>query len=132
LWQRLRLSNAEHETLAAMANGWRSVSPAVGEAAARVLIYRIGAEHFTARALLAWARSPASAHDEAWRDLAMLPQRWSAPQFPLRAADFMERGVEKGPLLGAALARAEAIWVAQDFPMDRKALNGIHNESLGG
>ncbi len=132
LWQRLRLSNAEHQTLAAMADGWRGVSPQIGEGAARALIYRIGPDHFTNRALLAWSRSDASAHDEAWRDLVTLPQRWSAPAFPLRAADFMERGVEKGPSLGAALSRAEAAWVAQGFPMDRRALNGILNEALGG
>jgi tRNA nucleotidyltransferase/poly(A) polymerase len=132
LWQRLRLSNAEHQTLAAMAEGWREVSPAMGEDAARVLIYRIGAEHFAARALLAWSRSRAGAEDKGWRELVTLPQRWSAPAFPLRAADFIARGVEKGPSLGAALARAEAAWVAQDFPMDRKALNAILNEALGG
>jgi poly(A) polymerase len=132
MWQRLRLSNAEHQTLAAMADGWRRVEPRIGEGAAQRLIYRIGAEQFTARALLAWSRSQASAHDEAWRDLVTLPQRWSAPTFPLRAADFMERGVEKGPSLGAALARAEAVWMVQGFPMDRKALNAILNEALGG
>jgi poly(A) polymerase len=132
MWQRLRLSNAEHQTLAAMADGWRRVFPTMGEQAARVLIYQIGPEHFTARALLAWSRSQANAHDDAWRNLVTLPQRWSAPVFPLRAADFMARGVEKGPSLGAALARAEAAWVVQGFPMDRKALNGILNEALGG
>ena len=56
LWQRLRLSNAEHERLAAL-DGWWRVSPAMSEASARELIYRIGPEHFTERVLLAWARS---------------------------------------------------------------------------
>ena len=132
LWQRLRLSNAEHETLAAMADHWSVASPATGERAARALIYRIGAAHFSERVLLAWARSPASAHDEDWRALATLPQRWSAPAFPIRAADFIARGVEKGRSLGAALARAEAAWIAEDFPVDRKSLNEIVNHSLGG
>jgi len=132
LWQRLRLSNAEHERLAAMGDTWWRVSPAQGEAAARRLIYALGAEYFTARVLLAWTRSDASAHDETWRDLATLPQRWSAPAFPLKAADFIARGVEKGPSLGAALARAEETWIGRGFPMDRKALNEIVNDALGG
>jgi poly(A) polymerase len=132
LWQRLRLSNAEYEQLAAMATEWWRVSPAMDEASARVLIYQIGPEHFTERALLAWARSPASAHDAAWRDLVTLPQRWTAPAFPLRAAHFIARGVEKGPSLGAALARAENAWIAAGFPIDRKALDAIVNEALGG
>jgi poly(A) polymerase len=132
LWQRLRLSNAEHERLAVASEGWWRVSPAMGEAAARELIYRIGPEYFTERVLLAWTRSDASAHDAAWRDLAMLPQRWTAPVFPLKAADFIARGLEKGPGLGAALSRAEQTWIAQGFPLDRQALNEIVNDALGG
>ena len=132
LWQKLRLSNAEHARLAAMADRWWQLSPQIGEARARELIYRDGAEHFRDRALLAWSRAPASAHDTAWRDLVTLPQRWSAPRFPLRASHFLERGVEKGPSLGAALARAEAAWIAAGFPLERKALNDIVNEALGG
>ena len=68
----------------------------------------------------------------AWRALATLPQRWSAPAFPLRAADFIARGVEKGPALGSALARAEEMWIRDGFPMERKALDRIVNEALGG
>jgi poly(A) polymerase len=132
LWQRLRLSNAEHERLAAMGDKWWRVSPAMGEAAARRLIYAVGPEYFVARVLLAWTRSDASANDPAWRDLATLPERWSAPVFPLKAADFIARGVEKGPSLGAALARAEEAWIGRGFPLDRKALNEIVNDALGG
>ena len=132
LWQRLRLSNAEHARLAAMADQWWRVSPQIGEAKARELIYRVGAEPFRDRVLLAWSRAEASAHDAAWRDLALLSQRWSAPTFPLRAAHFIARGVEKGPSLGAALARAEAAWIAAGFPLERKALNDIVNDALGG
>jgi poly(A) polymerase len=132
LWQRLRLSNAEHERLAAMGERWWRVSPAMGEAGARALIYRIGPEYFADRVLLAWTRSDANAHDPAWRELAMLPQRWTAPAFPLRAADFIARGVEKGPVLGSALARAEAVWIGEGFPTDRKSLDEIINHTLGG
>jgi tRNA nucleotidyltransferase/poly(A) polymerase len=128
---RLRLSNAEHERLAAL-DGWWRVSPAMSEAAARELIYRIGPESFAERVLVAWTRSNAKADDASWRALAALPQRWIAPVFPIKAADFIARGVEKGPLLGAALARAERAWIKADFPMERKALNDIANEAIGG
>src|SRR6185503_6719580 len=76
LWQRLRLSNAEHERLAAMGDRWWRVSAATGEVAARRLIYSLGPDYFTDRVLLAWTRSDANAHDPAWRSLATLPQRW--------------------------------------------------------
>jgi poly(A) polymerase len=128
LWQRLRLSNAECEQLAAMAQDWWRVSPGMAEAA-RELVYRIGAQHFTSRVLLAWSRAEASAHDESWRALATLPQRWSAPVFPLRAAHFISRGVEKGPALGAALKAAEEAWIAQGFPLDRNALDVIADQA---
>ena len=75
--------------------------------------------------LLAWARSPQGACRSAWHGLATLPARWTAPAFPLRAADFIKRGVPKGPRLGAALAAAEEAWAAADFPLDFAALAAI-------
>ena len=62
---------------------------------------------------------------QAWHALATLPARWSAPVFPLKAADFIKRGVEKGPALGAALAAAEKAWIAAGFPGEQKALDAI-------
>jgi poly(A) polymerase len=132
LLSRLRLSNAEHARLAAMADSWWRVSPAMGEASARSLIYALGPEYFTERALLAWTRSPQGADDAAWRALATLPERWTAPVFPLRAADFIARGVEKGPRLGAALAAAEEAWIAADFPMAKEVLDGIAYRAMRG
>ena len=44
---------------------------------------------------------------------------------PLKAADFIKRGVEKGPKLGAALAAAEKAWIAAGFPGEQIALNEI-------
>jgi poly(A) polymerase len=124
LWQRLRLTNAEHERLAAMADAWWRVAPG-DEAEARALLYRLGPERFTDRVLLAWARSEAGAADGAWHAMATLPQRWTAPAFPIRAAHLMARGVERGRGLGAALAAAEQAWIAQGFPRDKAALAAI-------
>ncbi len=125
LWQKLRLTNHEHERLAAMGEGWRRVAPEAGEQAARALLFRLKAGPYTDSVLLAWARSQATAHDEAWRALASLPGHWNAPVFPLKAADFIARGVEKGPALGAALKAAEEAWIAAEFPGDASALDAI-------
>jgi len=126
LWQKLRLANAEHERLASMADGWWRIASVVGdEQRSRVLLYRLGAEHFVDRVLIAWARSSGSATDPVWQSLAGLPQRWTPPVFPLKAADFMARGVAKGPALGAALAAAERAWIAAGFPSDAAALATI-------
>jgi len=125
LWRRLRLTNNEHERLSSMGEGWRRVSPALSEPAQRAKLYRLEPLHFTDHALLAWARSSAGAADAAWHKLATLPQGWTAPAFPLKAADFMSRGVEKGPALGAVMAKAEQAWLEADFPSDPDALTKI-------
>jgi poly(A) polymerase len=124
LSQRLRLSNAEFERLMALEYWWR-VRPAAGEHAARVLLYQLGPASFTDRVLIAWSRSDAGAADAAWHHLATLSQRWTAPRFPLKAADFLNRGVPKGPEMGAALRAAEQAWIDADFPEDRAAVDAI-------
>ena len=129
LRDRLRLANIEHERLLAMAQGWWRLSPAHGDG--RALLYRLGPVHFRDRVLLAWARSPAGAADPSWRALADLPARWTPPRFPLRAADLLSRGVIKGPALGAALALAEAAWIAADFPSDPEILGRIADRAAG-
>jgi poly(A) polymerase len=80
--------------------------------------------------MLAWARAGAR-HDAAyWRALATLPQRWRAPRFPLKAADFVARGIAEGPALGHVLALAEDAWLAADFPDDSAALTAIADQTV--
>ena len=55
----------------------------------------------------------------------MLPERWTAPVFPLKAADFIKLGVAPGPALGAALHEAEEAWIAADFPAGDEAIAAI-------
>ncbi len=124
LAERLRLSNAEAERLFAL-DGWWRVAPSASEQPAHALLYQLGPRSFVDRVLLAWSRAPADAADDDWRKLAALPQRWTAPTFPLKAAAFTRRGVPKGPALGAALRAAEAAWIAADFPMRRDELEAI-------
>jgi poly(A) polymerase len=128
LAERLRLANAETERLIALEAWWR-VTPAAGEQAARALLYRLGPQSFADRVLIAWARSPAGVADSAWRELAGLPQRWTAPVFPLKAADFIRRGIGQGPALGAGMRSAESAWIAADFPLDRATLDLIADET---
>lgn len=128
LAQRLRLANAETDRLLGLDMWWR-VTPLTGEQAARALLYRTGPQAFTDRALVAWARSPAGVADAAWHELASLPQRWTAPVFPLKAADFIRRGMTQGPALGVAMRAAEAAWIAADFPAERAALEAIADQA---
>ena len=100
------------------------------EATARRRLYRLGADRYRDRLLLAWARAGANVETAAWHALATLPQRWSAPKFPLKAADFVARGISQGPALGQVLALAEDAWLAADFPADVPALELIAEQTV--
>jgi poly(A) polymerase len=128
LTDRLRLSNAESERLLAL-EGWWRIAPQPDAKAARALLYQLGSASFGDRVLVAWSRSDGGVADAAWHQLASLPQRWPAPVFPLKAADFMSLGIAAGPPLGAAMRAAEAAWVAADFPADRTAIDAIAKEA---
>ena len=58
-----------------------------------------------------------------------LPQRWTAPEFPLKSADFTRRGVPTGPALGAAMRAARDAWIAADFPKDRATIEAIADDA---
>jgi poly(A) polymerase len=51
------------------------------------------------------------------------------PKFPLKAADFIARGVAEGPLLGHVLTLAEDAWLAADFPLHQSALDAIADQA---
>src|SRR6266853_597115 len=126
---RLRLTNAETKALDSMGHRWWRLAGA-DEARARRLLYRLGEDNYRNRLMLAWARAGAGTHSAHWRELATLPQRWSAPKFPLKAADFIARGIAEGPALGQVLALAEDAWLAAEFPFDDAALRAIADQSI--
>jgi tRNA nucleotidyltransferase/poly(A) polymerase len=129
LREKLRLFNAEHDRLASIADRWWRLSPALDDAGMHSLLYRIGPERYLDRVLVAWTRAPHSISDPAWRSLATLPSRWTAPRFPLKSADFVARGVPKGPALGAAMRAAEEAWIEAGFPQDETALDRIAEDA---
>ncbi|MES1148059.1 MAG: CCA tRNA nucleotidyltransferase, partial [Bradyrhizobium guangdongense] len=125
---RLRLSNAEAKALDSMGHRWWRFA-SKDESSARRLVYRLGPERYHDRVLLAWARLGGDASSSRWRELAELPQRWTAPKFPLKAADFIARGMAEGPALGHVLTLAEDAWLAADFPLDGAALAAIADQA---
>jgi poly(A) polymerase len=126
---RLRLTNAETRMLDSMGHRWWRLA-GMDEATARRRLYRLGADRYLDRLMLAWARAGADGNSDHWRELATLPARWSAPKFPLKAADFMARGIAEGPALGHVLALAEDAWLAAEFPLDEAALKTIADQTV--
>jgi len=126
---RMRLTNAETKALDSMGHRWWRLA-AMDEATARRRLYRLGEASYRDRLLLAWARSGADSDAAPWREFATLPGRWVAPKFPLKAADFLARGVAQGPLLGQVLGSAEDAWLAANFPLDEAALKSIADQAV--
>jgi tRNA nucleotidyltransferase/poly(A) polymerase len=129
LSSRLRLSNNETKALDSMGHRWWRLA-GMDEAIARRRLYRLGAERYRDRLMLAWARAGRDANSASWRELALLPQRWSAPKFPLKAADFIARGIAEGPALGQVLALAEDAWLAANFPLEESVLKAIADQTV--
>lgn len=124
LARRLRLFNVEAERLFAL-DGWWRVSVSLSRQAGHALLYRLGPQSFVDRVLHAWAHAECSPTDDAWQQFLSLPQRWTAPTFPLKSADFIRHGVPAGPALGAAMQAAKEAWIAADFPMDASWLQQL-------
>jgi poly(A) polymerase len=126
---RLRLTNSETKALDSMGHRWWRLA-GMDEATARRRLYRLGEDRYRDRLMLAWARAGEDTDPAPWRELATLPERWRAPKFPLKAADFIGRGIAEGPVLGQVLALAEDAWLAADFPLDDGALKAIADQAV--
>jgi poly(A) polymerase len=126
---RLRLTNAEAKALDSMGHRWWRLA-GMDEARARRRLYRLGEGPYRDRLLLAWARAGDDGDTGRWIELARLPERWTAPKFPLRAADFTARGIAEGPALGHVLTLAEDAWLAADFPLDAAMLASIADQAV--
>ena len=126
---RLRLTNNETKMLDSMGHRWWRLA-GMDETRARRRLYRLGVDRYLDRLLMAWARAGEAPGSVAWRQLATLPERWRAPKFPLKAADFIARGIAEGPALGHVLALAEDAWLAADFPEEAPALRAIADQTV--
>lgn len=85
---------------------------AVDDSAAKLLIYRHGADH-AAQILLSYAALHGGQAD------LFLVQNWTPPRFPLTGDDVMKAGVPAGPQVGAILKELERWWIGQDFQPGR-------------
>ena len=129
LTTRLRLSNNEAKALDSMGHRWWRLA-GMDEAHARRRLYRLGEERYRDRVLLAWARAGVGVDPAPWIELARLPQRFTPPKFPLRASDFIARGVAEGPALGHVLTLAEDAWLAADFPLEPAMLASLADQAV--
>jgi poly(A) polymerase len=118
----LRLSNARRDRLAAALGTEPPLGASMNPPEVRRAVYRLGAEVFRDRALLAWAGADRPADAPLWRAILRLASDWAPPRLPVGGEDVIAAGVPAGPRVGAVLREVEAWWIANDFADDRRAL----------
>jgi tRNA nucleotidyltransferase/poly(A) polymerase len=126
---RLRMSREE----AARLSNWAFSSPVRSDASERAFRQTLYGGESTGisdrlKLALANARHRAEQDDKAlveaggYARLLKLAENWEKPAFPLKGADLLEQGWQKGPKLGMALKALEKDWIASDFRLERDAL----------
>jgi poly(A) polymerase len=120
LQKRLRLSAAETARLAQAGARDPAFDPETSQRTAQAFLYRHGAQAFVDGALVAWARSGDAPASQPRARRVSLPERWRAPECPVRGADVLALGLAPGAEVGRVLAAFEDWWIAQGFPTDAK------------
>jgi poly(A) polymerase len=119
---RLRLSNAQKARLVGAATPDPAIVSWMSPKAVRQGVYRLGADAFRDKVMLAWAASARPAAGVQWRALIPMASSWPRPTLPLTGEEVMAAGVPRGPMVGKVLAEVEAWWADNDFPADKLSL----------
>lgn len=113
---RWRISNAQRDRM----RGWAALPAQLpkNDIALRAMAYR-----HTKQAIIDGLHvQTAMQRDDELVGFAQRIEAWDMPTLPIKGADLLERGYEKGPTLGSKLKQIEEIWIESDFSLDRDAL----------
>jgi poly(A) polymerase len=121
--ERLRLSNRQSERLVAMAARESRVTPTDDASVQRRELYRLGRELYRDLALLSWADALREGRGEdaaRYHALVAAAEAWQPVFLPVKGADVLDLGIERGPEVGRLLMELEEWWVNGDFRAGRK------------
>jgi poly(A) polymerase len=121
LARRLKLSNEERDRLVSALGEDAKIVSYMSLREMRRAIYKLGAEAFRDRVMLAWAGAGGE-KAQAWRALLAHGQMWTPPKLLLTGDEVMAAGVPAGPKVGKVLREVEAWWVDADFPDDKLSI----------
>jgi poly(A) polymerase len=124
LWQRLRLSNAEHDRLKSMAEAWWRISPATTRLPARCSIAWDRAVRRSRAACvgaLTCHRARSGLGARSWACPSTGPRRSFRSRPPISSSVACRRGRR----WARPLHEAEEAWIAADFPADQAAIAAI-------
>jgi poly(A) polymerase len=119
---RLKLSNAQRERIADLAQAKEKIVSYLSIKEVRKLLYLLGPQRFKDRVFLKWADDPKASNTMQWRALLALADSWQRPKFPLTGESVMAAGVPRGPLIGQILDEVEEWWIDSDFIDDEFSL----------
>ncbi len=116
---RLKLSNAERDRLAALTRREPALDERSGPAELRRALYRLGGPLIGDRVLLAWARIEEGKPAAPWRALRSAAAAWIPKVLPVGGDDVLALGVKPGPAVGRLLAAVEEWWIGAGFEPTR-------------
>ena len=119
--RRLKLSKDDQSRLVGLVAPSYSVEIGMTEKALRRVLYRQGRARGRDLLLLAFAAEPTADAAQAER-LLDLAEGYERPDFPLRGADLVARGVAPGPKVGTLLAWIERWWEEGDYQASEAAI----------
>lgn len=126
--ERLRLSVAQRDRLALLAEPPVVIAPDLSARARRLAFNRLADGPRRDLVLLAWAAAAARQRGvltrdeaEAWRALLDEARAWRRRDLPVKGRDVLALGVPAGPKVGEAIDALTAWWEEGDFAADRAA-----------
>jgi poly(A) polymerase len=135
LREHLRLSNEEHARLVSAA---RALAPLHGRETPppfshlREMLFLCGARAAADALALAFAESGAAPDHPDWLEAARYLDETPAPEFPIKGADLIARGLRPGRDLGATLKALQVAWIRAGFPRDPAVLLKMLDEAVEG
>lgn len=118
--RRWKLSGAQDQRLAELAQARALCPPDLLISGQKKLIRRLGSARFSDVVTLAWAQS----NDVAYAGMRELASTWVPPVFPVSGEDLKALGFKEGRALGDKLRELEARWEASDYRLSKTDLLG--------
>lgn len=119
LTERLKLSNAERDEVAALRADQPELAADMAAAALHTALYRHGARLMAGRAALAAARGRRLA---GWSRVFAAIHAWRPQPLPIGGDDVLALGIPPGPRVGELLVVAEQAWIGSGFAASRDQL----------
>ncbi len=117
LAQRWRLSNREHERLAALLSPPGHIGATLQPRALRRELYTHGPERMIDWLVLAWSEQ--AGDGKSFRSMIAAAREWRPAALPVKGADALALGISAGPEVGEILEAVETWWINEDFTPTR-------------